>query len=418
MSYAKMIHDYIDGGLDSTNEQALFSMISRSDEIRREFNTQFKMHLAAQEEMSLLAPPLHVTNAVFTGLGLAMPSNYAQSPVATIKKFLTRFSPALLLLFFFGAIGWGIIEYQKNAELSAELAKLKVPIKNNIPVMSSFDSDKNENYKTDESVSSNSNTTKMNNRDSQRAYAARFESGTDNEALNLSNSNSGSDLNQNSRVSYRSESLSFNNSSFANPQYYALIPATNYKHLNNLKMYGNSGVYSGDGYYGHTLSGSSLLGAKYNIQIRRLDPTYVSPTLESSKLSEPQESYAVSFMYSINDFHALGLEIAKENFTQNFITSDGLQYSQSPEIYILGVNYRLTPKDLLIPYYLYPYLQQSAGYTTIGPVFKTQVGLIWHVASPVSFNLGFEYGALIYNVGGTIYNSNKLGITGGINIGF
>lgn len=284
--------------------------------------------------------------------------------------------------------------------------------------MSSFASDENENSKTDESVSSNSNTTNINNSGLQHVYGARVEPDKYNTDLNPANSNSGSDLNLNSAAGYRLESLTFNNSSFVNPQYFALIPTTNHKQRNNLKMYGNSGVYSGDEYYGHTLLGNTLIGTKYYIQVRRLDPAYVSPTLESSKLANPQESYAISFMYALNDLHALGIEIAQENFTQNFITSDGLHYSQSPELLMLGVNYRLTPKDLLIPYYLYPYLQQFAGYTTIGPVFKTQTGLIWHVASPVSLNLGFEYGALIYNVGGTIYNSNKLGITGGINIGF
>ncbi len=422
MSYAKMIHDYIDGGLDSTNEQTLFSMLSQSDEIRREFNTQFKMHLAAQEEMSQIVPPLHVTNAIFTGLGLALPANYVQSPVAAFKKFLARFSPAIFLLFFFGAIGWGVIEYQKNAQLSAELASLQAPGQNNIPVSSSFASDneaKGQVGETNQSSEiSGNNSINMKNFGSLPSNVEKARSRGNSTAFDVTNSNSDIDRNQNSLAGNQSELWDYANNSTASQSYFAIKPTANRKHFNNLKRFGSSVGYNESEFYGSTLLDNSLTGTRHNINIRMSGPTNVSPTLASSKLSMPRESYAVSFIYAINDFHAIGLEIAQENFTQNFITPEGLQYSQSPEIFMLGGNYRLTPKEFIIPYYLYPYLQQFAGYTAIGPVFKTQAGLIWQVASPVSFNLGFEYGTLIYNVGGTLYNSNKVGVTGGISIGF
>ncbi|MBS4001397.1 MAG: hypothetical protein KGZ71_13040 [Desulfobulbaceae bacterium] len=429
MSYAKMIHDYIDGGLDSTNEQAMFALLSESDDLRHEFNSQFKMHLAAQEDMSQIAPPIHVTNAIFAGLGMAVPANMVQSPTSSIKRFLNRFSPAILLLLFFGALGWGLVEYQKNLDLESKLAMSNGKSSNNIPMMSSYSNDDvaangsnnngnsiNKDASGNSAFSGNSNNTNRNNVNSFYNSQANSNSGPGNQSAQ-NNYNLASGNLQNSRNSGMNNHIE--GSMIQSDKNFARNAMFGSSHnANSSSQFGNSISMNGGLSNFQLISANSMIGSKWHIQVSNLQSAYTAPSFDNSNLQSPNGSWSAAYMYSLNDYSTIGLVGGVESFNQDFKTSDGLHYLQSPELIWLAASYRYTAKDWLVPHYFYPYAQLSAGGTSVGPITKGQVGFVWNMFATVNINAGVEGGLLFYNVNGNIHNSRKFGFTSGVTIGF
>ena len=429
-----MIHDYIDGGLDSTNEQAMFALLSQSDDLRHEFNSQFKMHLAAQEDMSQIAPPIHVTNAIFAGLGMAIPANTVQSPTSSIKRFLNRFAPAVLLLLFFGALGWGLLEYQKNQDLESQLASANGnsaigKSSNNIPMMSS--------YSDDDDVAANGSNSTGNSANNDASGNSAFSGSSNNANRNNANSFYNSRANSNSGLSNQSSQNDYDlasgnlqnsrNSGMNNQIEGSRIQSD--KNFARNAMFGSSHNSNTSSQFGNSISmngglsnfqlisANSMIGSKVQIQVSMLQSPFTSPSFENSNLQSPNGSWSGAFLYSINDFSTFGLVVGMESFNQDFKTSDGLHYLQSPELIWVAASYRMTFKDVLVSHIFYPYAQVSAGGTSVGPIGKLQGGVVLNVFSTVNLNLGAEVGYLFYNVNGNIHNSRKIGFTSGVTIG-
>lgn len=72
--YSKLIHDYLDSGLDHHGEMQLFSGLTDSEEMRREFYNEIKMMKAVAAEEKVIAPPILITNQIFNTLGFAIPT--------------------------------------------------------------------------------------------------------------------------------------------------------------------------------------------------------------------------------------------------------------------------------------------------------------------------------------------------------
>ncbi len=88
MNYSKLIHEYLDLGLDFSNEQVLFSQLASDMETRNDFNLQLRMHKATSEHNKFIAPPMEVTSQLFGNLGFSIPTSIiatseASRPLAT-----------------------------------------------------------------------------------------------------------------------------------------------------------------------------------------------------------------------------------------------------------------------------------------------------------------------------------------------
>lgn len=88
MNYSQLIHEYLDLGLDHSNEQVLFSQLATDMDVRHDFNLQLRMHKATSEHNKFIAPPMEVTNQLFGNLGFSIPTaivatSEASRPIAT-----------------------------------------------------------------------------------------------------------------------------------------------------------------------------------------------------------------------------------------------------------------------------------------------------------------------------------------------
>ncbi|MAT40497.1 MAG: hypothetical protein CL946_12950 [Ectothiorhodospiraceae bacterium] len=83
---SEMLHAYLDGELNGTEEQVLFQELSRSDDLRGEMRDLVAIRNAVNSEKHSMVPPMAATTAVFTGLGFSVPSGasgMAPVPVPT-----------------------------------------------------------------------------------------------------------------------------------------------------------------------------------------------------------------------------------------------------------------------------------------------------------------------------------------------
>jgi hypothetical protein len=73
MDYTKTIHDFLDGSLESSEEENLFLLLSNDDDLRSELKQQLAMKDAIKSDTKAFSPSAASTMAIFSALGFATP---------------------------------------------------------------------------------------------------------------------------------------------------------------------------------------------------------------------------------------------------------------------------------------------------------------------------------------------------------
>ncbi len=430
MNYSRLIHDYLDGELPVQKEELLFSEIANNSAIRTDFNMQMKIHLVAKQDLAVISTPVSLTNSVFSQLGFASPSVVPDPTFSSkVYDFTKKNSIWLLLLLFVSTVSTtGYLIYQNN--------KLEIELNNRNQRAVAF-------INSEDSESKNNNSSAISENNSNNLLNATYDSSkflAENNAIisNKIRKKNAFLVNQNSLQNGNSSS---NNAEFANSfnniEGKLLLTFDTNADLN--KKQNNSRVkFPIDSKYGNYTTNSSnimmpnfadallnlfnyspLDNTNYSIRIRNLQN--LSNNSEFSSINNNVPFYndlAIGSWYKIDNYHSIGVEFGMEKFAQQFKLNNGLEYLQNPEFLWAGISYRFAMKELFVPYILYPYSEVFAGATSVGPLFRVQTGLNYLITNSIGINIGVEYNALYYNVEGTIYNSNKLGVTSGINFNF
>jgi hypothetical protein len=155
---------------------------------------------------------------------------------------------------------------------------------------------------------------------------------------------------------------------------------------------------------------------KYRFQLRFLAPSGQSEYQDVTD-NKMYAHTGFSGSYRFKENHEIGIEIGFDYFSQEFASNAGtVDYRQNPLLFYYGGTWKYTPTYLAIGSRVYPYMQLFAGGTSTGPLFKTGLGASVRLFGNMYLTGGAEYGRLIYNVEGTMYNSSKLGATVGFEI--
>ena len=125
--------------------------------------------------------------------------------------------------------------------------------------------------------------------------------------------------------------------------------------------------------------------SKINFQLKILNSVGSSPNVSIGNNANLYDNFSISGWYQINPFISVGIEGGKEQFSQEFSTKNNLVYQQRPGLIWYGASFRYSAKELIIPYFIYPYFQMFAGATTIGPLFKPQAG--WYLIFSDQYHL-------------------------------
>jgi len=424
MNNSKTIHDYLDGELSSTRQDALFAELAKDSALRDEFNQQMKLHMISQSDMALISPPAATTNAIFANLGFTIPPSAGNSLAsdstvsggglaATVIMFLKRHAAnvmtAVLSAVLTGLIIYFLIDYNfgNNSNFAANQ-----DMKNYPAVASSGSSPVTVIPSIDQSGISEADVSRIVN-DAMSKYMTEINNHYQNyyAALQEQRLNDVSEPNSTSNqpnVIYVPYEKYFTNTPVESD--YNREPVINSNLGNDNVLTSTASINPVASYetdYTVYLRGYS---AKSNVNVNvpsQSNPWFINMGLGAA--------------YNINNEHRVGVEIGQEAYPQVFQRSswgEELTFYQNPVLFWYGATYRYSMTDIIIPDVLYPYAQVMGGFTEVGPVGRAQLGLSYRPDERVSFNLGLEGSGLWYNVDNTIYNTKKFGFTYGVSINY
>lgn len=416
MSYAKLIHDFLDEGLSGPEEDSLFAELNRNSELRNEFNRQVKMHVITQNDMASIAPPLATTAAVFSALGFSVPVEPVVRPLpvavpgSKFKKILGKYLPAIIALFISAVITAFIVMILSNDENKTEYAgKFAAGA-------------------TDNSLNI---TTKSVDAD-KRVYPimSSIENG------NPQSANTG--LIANNQRKPEDNQVLTNPTSPVERWIPVFEPAkTDIAPGHNELPSDRTTVNANDTYSSvlsknvHTVFDSGYFIIKeglsdisrYELLVRAANGSLFDiggtfPQLdENLKSGSILNDKSIGVFYRLNDNLIVGLELGKEVYNQEFKYYDGginKVQKQSPSLFWYGATLRYTPFDLMLNDDFYPYIQATAGGTDIGLLGKVQAGISLDLLRNIGVNIGYEYSGAQYSINKSSSVSTKHGLTIGL----
>lgn len=421
MTYDRLIHDYLDEGLSDTMQESLFNELANNSELRNEFNKQLKLQQMAKETFENTAPPVDLTNKIFTSAGFSAP--YASVPGFKLS-YIFAIIPFLLLTI--GIANYDVVDTFLNND--GKLVKNENLLQNGLTNASSIGP--NQIYNSEETSE---------------------EAGVDLAGLNKNDNSNFDNLSNSNNLKFAEYSgvrLSSNSSKAnSNSEKFA---KDNIKYLHELNM-----DYEGKPFF--YISSSDM--ANNNVKILNLNtPSVISnqPILinqensinndnlliaDNTKMSVsarainnsslyksdvftniPVANYAVNLSYKIDKDWAIFAEYSNENYYQEFQNSNssGLNFEtkQNPIINVLSIGVRHNLNEMFNSNKIYPFVQLGGGYTTIGPVAKLLTGLEIRITNNISFVPSYEFSSLIFkNQTGTYYSFNN-GFSLGLNYNF
>lgn len=443
MTNSRFIHEYLDGGLGETERDSLFSLLSSDRGLQREFDSQMRLHLIAQSDMSAISPPIDVTNTIFSQLGFSIPTT--GSNVAS-GNFIVRFWSAnsralisaiatflLTSLAFFGFRAY--TETQSNiaskSDYTGQFHSSSLPLVSSVLNNDGYLSTKSNNEYEKQNTLSEKHGSSGIRQNKQRSVTNNFTTVNNNED-NSSNQpavlGAGTDYDENNANSTTEDENTFlNNVTIATFDYDG--PGSI-----NKQMLENSGL-TGNNYFSNNvnnswknqkntafLNSSSLLdnwsiNKDYSFTLNYLNnnatPNFNIPT-SNSKF----QNLSATLLYKIDNNSSIGLSCGRECFTQEFALNNNSSPSiirQNPLLTWYGISYRYLRHDLYEVTWLNPFINAFVGGAGVGPFIKSDIGINFRISNYFALSFGYSGSALIYNVQGKIYKTFKYGPMYGIN---
>lgn len=428
MSYSKLIHDYLDGELNGSEQDMLFSELSANSEVRTEFNQQMKLHLIAQNDMATITPPVSTTNAIFSQLGFSIPTGDFRATVSTptepsktaayaaIWSFFKRYSPNLFTAIVAAGLT-GII--------------LFFLLKHNgqpIIINPSTNSLTERTIQTEPAFAVDGTTTPVNGSINQQQIASIISRSMDEYYRKLQAENAElyrslamlTQQQRNNTSDYtsveRDGSMTDNLTTFYNSGSLRLIEPPNTIIESNKPIVTNNTQQ-----LAQSIMPLKSDNSRFGIEFRGVANSSPVKVNVDPKSNPWFKNVSLGLNYQLSDYHALGVEVGQESFPQvfqNTIDGQKLTQYQNPNLVWYGGTYKLSLKDMIVPNVLYPFVQVFGGATSVGPLGRVQAGFQFKPADKVTFTIGGEAAMLLYNVQGNVYNTNKYGVTYGVSINY
>ncbi|MGA2297836.1 MAG: hypothetical protein ABSG15_09850 [FCB group bacterium] len=455
MEYSRLIHDYLDGELDNVNQDVLFSELSHNQDLRIDFNRQVKLQIAAQNDLSALAPPAHTTNAIFASLGFSIPSQtflqnmskpagagIAATVAGTVMSFFARNIAVVSSIALTALITTSVIfvsqnyftsntKYAKNSNNSS-VSERVLKGSTQIPITSSVETfaDNGKLNTNSAQITENGNkntsgnrnfTGNINNGNSGNSNRRSIANNTvRNSRQGPASSNAQNDLTLNSGEQNKNSQLQEGSLLLSpNDNFYQRVRLFTPTYGSHSGLVSNSNLPESIDFASY-FSGASSDNTTWSVQGRQMNARSFKVYSGPSQQKKWNDDLSFTVLYKFDPYNNLGLEFGWENFSQVFTYMDAGRnnnWNQNPKLFWLGAAYRLNFLDYGIGDYIYPYLQFLVGGTGIGPLAKGQIGLQLRPINLINLSACLEGTGLGYKVSQTYYFTGKYGfsIGGGIN---
>ncbi|MFA6233975.1 MAG: hypothetical protein WC824_07275 [Bacteroidota bacterium] len=463
MQHTELLHRFFDEGIDEPLEDVLFGQVALDPELRREFIAHLKLHSIIQEDVAGITTPSHVSQQLFTTLGLTPP---VMQTLTTAQR-LRRTTGAVLLgmrtavmdhrrYLYTAAISalataillFSLMDPRVSRETAHDSSSSSTVSENNKPrpnpvqnplVQTEADASRRSVIGRQEDAAPGSSVFRTG---VQRSVAVPVTSDlpeTISAGLPRTLSAGAMDVTHVSAdiaslpaplalsapiVAMQPEDRAGNLQLEEEPVQIDEVPTIDPPWL-----------FSQPGPRTHLLS--NLV-----VELRKYYGTSYPDVDIPHNSHKVFENMAISVVHKANEHHAFGFEYGRENFGRKFQRTDAGQSTslvrdQSFEqIYSPPAQGVIGPQEenrmldlfgavwkLSLPEYglfdiVYPYLRTFVGATKLGPLGKVRAGLEMYPSNFSMLNVGIEGGMLRYTVDDMSYYTTKLNFTFGVAIGF
>ena len=375
--YHIMIEEYLEGGLDNTQEQALFSKINSSEELRQTFRDFIAIDNSVKTHAESISPPKETVNALYTKLNI-IPGTAAKTGFfAGIAKFFKRSFSSILFsttTFFLGALLMYLLF--DNIGGTGESTN------------NHYDQG-NMNYGIP-AAPLNKNTTEKETIIKYVYIDRSFQEKSDN-----------------------------SNNKIALPTH---LDLSGYERK-NIELPNISTSIKPVEYY-DMLAPDAVESDIISIELSNInDWQLTEPTVNPGENAE-FNNISLSLMYKINEEFSLGLNYRRENYFLRYESIEELDeifiYEIQPNLNTLCASMRYEPSVLKdTPFQdLSPYTVINIGANEVGYVGSLGLGLRYSPFNDVSFVFGLNYGKMLFYHQDNPFYSDKIGMNYGIYYSF
>jgi hypothetical protein len=418
METEKLIYDFIDGSLSSTEEEQLFIALSSSDEMRTELKQQMAIKNAVASDTKAFTPRAGSEAAIFGALGFgaatatasaataATTTSGAATGSASAVSFWSKYSQG-----FFGglvaSVATVIIMLSVNELFESDSSGIAE--KNSgksIPIVTSESMDN----KNSEDIATGNDFAKNNllstNSMSNNTLAESIQKGT-NDAISSgfyfaefilaeSHVKYQKTINFDKEISYSQNAINEYMPAFA----YANIPSASVFPVNRNRSYNEHNLMlelNGSGFY------SDINGEMQPSEIQMLN------------------NFGAGIWYRASDEIKFGINYKRENYYQKFIGIDingkVWEYEQQPNFQTFTLDFRYTPEYLKYSIFS-PLMQLSVGGNEAGPVGRAMIGTELKINPYLNIVAGLNYNVLAYQHQSRLFTTGKYGIYLGTGVNF
>ena len=150
----------------------------------------------------------------------------------------------------------------------------------------------------------------------------------------------------------------------------------------------------------------------------RLSESDVS-TVEQNTAPLRNLGISLSLLYHLNHHHQLGVTLGRERTPQIFRgveQDERVRYEQSPTLNWIGATYQFTGTDIIDG--IHPLIQGTVGGTSTGPIGKLMIAGRYRPESRISLTAGLEGTSSLYQFQEEWFSSETLDFIYGISIAF
>jgi hypothetical protein len=410
MEYSEMINDFVDGKLNSAEEDNLFSMLSADQDMRHELRDSIRMEKAFSNDAGSIAPSAAATVGVFGSLGIVPPGvNAAPMPTgwARFSGSITKFSnviissavsslvTAVIILALLNP--WGDnknegIQFNGNASKYSSIAERDTDSKNMIP--------------TSKSSSEEDVVVKELPPVKERIVYKYIERPT-----SVNEKQEGTTLVYND-IAQIEEIRKYNEKEVA----YSLPQFDGVKPINvdgGLPDFADLGSYD-------PMVSNVVIPSDLGITAEIRGNHYWSfPKAQLGYSTTPLfNNTSVALMYNVDNKFSAGIDLRQEYFYQEYEGMEddiNYKYIQHPNY----LSYGLTAKLRFLEFdYFNSFVQAYLGGNQAGPVGRLIYGMEVSPGSGYRFMLGVEGSMLVFHHGGEYFYTPKIGLHYGMSFDF
>ena len=420
-----LLNGFIDGELNTVEEETLFERLSMNSELRSQLHDVRAIRNTTRNYAVALIPPASLTQATFARLGFT-------SPVPTgVTTGAMTLLPASIIQFF--KRYWLAIISIIFSSLLTTIIILSLSKDSNPGVSSNNSNPSSSQMKTGENTQQQTSTqssAQLKTENNQQQQASPQSTASDQQLTRSNNSDQRlpaltqrpNPVTTPSRVSQPLNYIVPDNNTL--PQNESVPDIMDFQNFSATEPIQNQDpqISIGQEVYQRNLFFAPNLPPDFSVEYRTLASRSYPDATISSKSDPWFSNMSIALLYALNDHHKIGLEAGQEAFPQHYSgTENGnnVRYEQNllTQWIVAAYRYRINGFDFLGR--IDPFVSVGVGATVQAwPLGRSSIGIEYSPEEHLAFRLGIDGSILFYPFQSAWFSTKKLGLTYGVSIGF